>query len=102
MDITIAPLPPPTVTLAPASPVSLFAARNLGPVASRLATRFGSHGLIIQLAIYPGEIEGVIGGSGQARAASATSAGAVRHRVPLRACSQASRSGGASWAARAR
>ena len=64
VDITTAPLPRPTVTLAATSPASLFAARNLAPVVKRLIKHFGSHDLIVQLAIYPGELEAVITASG--------------------------------------
>jgi hypothetical protein len=74
-DITTAPLPAPTVATSASSQESLLAARNLAPVIRRLHARFG-HGLIIQLAIYPGELEAVIGtGSGQARAVSVTDDG---------------------------
>jgi hypothetical protein len=38
----------------------------------RGAVRFGCHDLIIQLALYPGELEAVIGANGSARAVSAT------------------------------
>ena len=77
MDITTAPLPQPTAILAAANPSSLFAAHNLTPVVDRLAARFGSHDLIIQLAIYPGELEAVIGANGQAWPVSAPYSGAL-------------------------
>jgi hypothetical protein len=77
-DITTAPLPSPTVGLAAASPASLFRARNLAKAIGRLAARIGRHDLFIQLAIYPGEIEAVVAGSGgEARAVSASYAGPV-------------------------
>jgi hypothetical protein len=75
-DITTAPLPAPAVALAATSRASLLAARNLAPVIRRLHARF-AHGLIIQLAIYPGELEAVIGGSGQAQAVSVTYSGVL-------------------------
>lgn len=78
IDITKAPLPSPTVGLAAASPASLFIAHNLAKVVSRLAARIGRHDLLVQLAIYPGELEAVVVGSGgEARAVSASYAGPV-------------------------
>jgi len=77
VDLTTAPLPQPAVRLAAASPASLFTAHNLTPVVNRLAARFGSHDLIIQLAIYPGELEAVIGANGQAWPVSAPYSGAL-------------------------
>ena len=84
VDITTAPLPQPAVTLAAKSPASLFVARNLSPVVKRLITRFGSHDLIIQMAIYPGELEAVIAASGgRARAVSAPYSGALTVGSPV-------------------
>jgi hypothetical protein len=78
IDITTAPLPGPTVTLAATSPGSLLLAGNLAPVVKKLITRFGSHDLIVQMAIYPGELEAVIAGNGgEARAVSATYSGVL-------------------------
>jgi hypothetical protein len=78
VDITTAPLPSPTVTLAATSPSSLLLAGNLAPVVKKITARFGSQDLIVQLAIYPGELEAVIAGNGgQARAVSATYSGAL-------------------------
>jgi hypothetical protein len=64
VDITKAPLPGPILNLAATSPHSLFIARNLTPIVKTLTSRFGSHDLILQLAIYPGELEAVIAASG--------------------------------------
>jgi hypothetical protein len=78
IDITTAPLPGPTVALAATSPRSLLLAGNLATVLSKLTARFGSQDLIVQLAIYPGEVEAVIAGSnGEARAITATYTGAL-------------------------
>ena len=78
IDITTAPLPGPTVALAATSPRSLLLAGNLTPVLGKLTARFGSQDLIVQLAIYPGELEAVIAGNnGEARAVTATYAGAL-------------------------
>jgi hypothetical protein len=78
IDITTAPLPSPTVTLAATSPGSLLLASNLAPVVKKLLARFGSQDLIVQMAIYPGELEAVIAGNGgEARAVSATYSGAL-------------------------
>lgn len=76
-DITTAPLPAPTVALSATSPRSLFAVRNLAPLVRRLEARVGRRVLLIQLAIYPGELIGVVGKTGQARAVSATYSGAL-------------------------
>lgn len=84
VDITTAPLPRPTVTLDAKSPASLFAARNLALVVKRLTTRIGSHDLIIQMAIYPGELEAVIAASGgRAWAVSAPYSGALTAGSPV-------------------
>jgi hypothetical protein len=40
-------------------------------VIRRLTARFGSRDLIIGLALYPGELDAVIGANGEARAAPA-------------------------------
>lgn len=78
LDITTAPLPSPAVTLAATSPGSLLLAGNLAPVLSKLTARFGSQDLIVQMAIYPGEVEAVIAGNnGEARAVTATYTGAL-------------------------
>jgi hypothetical protein len=78
IDITTAPLPSPAVALAATSPDSLLLAGNLARVVSKLTARFGSQDLIVQMAIYPGEVEAVIAGSnGEARAVTATYTGAL-------------------------
>jgi hypothetical protein len=77
VDITTAPLPAPTVTLSATSPGSLFDARNLAPLIRRLEARVGRRDLLIQLAIYPGELIGVVARTGQARAVSAAYTGAL-------------------------
>jgi hypothetical protein len=78
VDITTAPLPGPTVRLSATNPASLFAANNLAAVIKQLTGRFGHHDLIVQMALYPGELVAVIAANGQARAVSATYAGAVK------------------------
>jgi hypothetical protein len=78
VDITTAPLPSPAVTLSATSSRSLLLASNLAPVVKKITARFGSQDLIVQMAIYPGELEAVIAGNGgQARAVSATYSGAL-------------------------
>jgi len=77
VDITTAPLPGPTVRLSAANPASLFAANNLAAVIRQLTGRFGRD-LIVQMALYPGELVAVIAANGQARAVSATYAGTVK------------------------
>jgi hypothetical protein len=63
IDITTAPLPSPTVLLSASSPHSLFMQGNLAPVIKKLIARFGASDLIIQLALYPGELVAVIADS---------------------------------------
>jgi hypothetical protein len=78
IDITTAPLPVPAVTLPATSPRSLLLAGNLAPVLSKITARFGRQDLIVQMAIYPGEVEAVIAGSnGEARPVAATYTGAL-------------------------
>jgi hypothetical protein len=78
VDITTAPLPSPAVTLPATSPRSLLLASNLAPVIKKITARFASQDVIVQMAIYPGELEAVIAGNGgQARAVSATYSGAL-------------------------
>jgi len=78
IDITTAPLPRPAVGLAATSPASLLLSANLAPVIKSLIARFGREDLIVQLAIYPGELEAVIAGSdGEAREVNATYTGAL-------------------------
>lgn len=67
IDLTKAPLPTPTSSLAATSPASLFYARNLRPVVVALDSRFHDQS-IVQLAIYPGELQAVIvNGDNEAR-----------------------------------
>jgi hypothetical protein len=78
IDITTAPLPSPTVTLPATSPHSLLLADNLAPVLGKITARFGRQDLIVQMAIYPGEVEAVIAGNnGEARPVAATYTGAL-------------------------
>jgi hypothetical protein len=84
VDITTAPLPRPTVSLAATSSMSLFTAHRLTQVLARLATRVGHHGLFVQLAIYPGGLEAVlVGHGGQAQAVSVSYTGAVTVGPPV-------------------
>ena len=67
IDITKAPLPVPTSSLSATSSSSLFDARNLQPVVAELNRRFRNQS-VVQLAIYPGELQAVIiDGDNQAR-----------------------------------
>ena len=78
VDITTAPLPSPAVRLAATSPGSLLLAGNLSPVVKKLIARFGSQDLVVQMAIYPGELEAVIAGNdGEAREVTVTYTGAL-------------------------
>jgi hypothetical protein len=66
-DITRQPLPTDTATLAADSPHSLFYAKNLGPALSALAAHFAGGQLILELALYPDELEAVVGANGSAQ-----------------------------------
>ncbi len=90
-DITTAPLPRPTVSLSATSPSSFLVARNLARVVRQLTARFGTHDLIIQMAIYPGEVQAVVAANGMAWPVSATSAGPLK--VGPRSSFNGSRSG---------
>lgn len=82
VDITTAPLPSPSTPVSATSAGSLFYARNLRPVLTALNRRF--HGQsIVQLALYPGELEAVIADSnGEARLVSAGDGGTLRVGPP--------------------
>jgi hypothetical protein len=58
-------------------------ARNLAPVVRRLTARFGGGDLIIQMALYPGELKAVIGADGSARAVSVTYSGKLTVGPPV-------------------
>lgn len=74
IDITRAPLPVPSLSVAATSPTSLFYRRNLSPIVQALAKRFRGQS-IVQLAIYPGELEAVIANEGEARLVTAGAGG---------------------------
>jgi hypothetical protein len=80
VDLTTAPLPTPTASagVSPTDPSSLFAARGLTPLLTKLTRAFGAHGSVVQLAIYPGELEMVVtDNNDNARLVTATSRGKV-------------------------
>jgi hypothetical protein len=78
IDITKAPLPVPTSSLSAASPKSLFNASNLTPVVRALNRRFRNQS-VVQLAIYPGELQAVIiNNQNEARLVTTDSSGALR------------------------
>jgi hypothetical protein len=62
VDLTTAPLPPPTgsAVLSPSDPSSLFAKKGLMPLLRKLTSGFGANASVVQLAIYPGELEMVV------------------------------------------
>ena len=76
-DITTAALPRPSVSIPPTGAGSLFLARNLRPAVRALATRFGTGELVLSLALYPGELEAVIGSNGQAQLVTVGPSGKV-------------------------
>jgi hypothetical protein len=83
IDITKAPLPVPTSSLSATSTSSLFEAANLGPVVVALNKRFRKQS-IVQLAIYPGELQAVIiNGDNQARLVTTDPQGSLRIGPPL-------------------
>ncbi len=77
IDITTAPLPQATVSLSATSPGSLYYARNLGPVVHELWSRFPGNKLILSMALYPGELEAVIGSGGEAQLVTAHPSGVL-------------------------
>ncbi|HEV3048173.1 MAG TPA: hypothetical protein VGY13_12530 [Solirubrobacteraceae bacterium] len=81
-DIAKAPLPSPTVSIAPTSPQSLFYARNLRRAAAALAKRFKSNELILSTALYPSEPEAIVGANGQARIVTIAATSKVKVGVP--------------------
>lgn len=77
IDITTAPLPPPKVAASATSSGSLFHANNLQQVVDALKSRFSGNRLILSMALYPGELEAVIGANGEAQLVTAHSSGAL-------------------------
>ena len=72
-----APLPKPAVAGSPTGATSFFLARNLSPVVKALASRFASNQLILSLALYPDELEAVIGADGQEQMVTDTPSGGL-------------------------
>jgi hypothetical protein len=72
-DLTRAPAPRDTnLTRASATdPLSMFKATNLTPVLHSLETRFGSDASVVQLSLYPEQIDLVIADNGSARLVTA-------------------------------
>ena len=83
-DITTAPLPRPAPTIVAADPASLFYARNLRTVMKALAARFATNQLILNMAVYPGELEAVMGADGQAQLVTVHPSGALTVGPPTR------------------
>jgi hypothetical protein len=78
IDITKAPLPVPTSSLTATSADSLFDASNLTPIVQALNSRFRNQS-IVQLAIYPGELQAVIiNNQNEARLVTTGSSGALK------------------------
>ncbi len=77
IDITTAPLPQPQVSLGATSAGSLYYARNLAPVVHEIWSRFPGKRLILSMALYPGELEAVIGSTGEAQLVTAHPSGAM-------------------------
>lgn len=89
-DVTKAPLPHPSTTVSAASPGSLFYARNLRPIVAALRARFAGQ-LILQLTLYPGELDAVLGRSGSAEVVRAQGPESVT--ISARSSFEGSRSG---------
>jgi hypothetical protein len=80
VDPTTAPLPPPSgsAVVSPSDPSSLFAQKGLIPVLRKLITAFGASASVVQLAIYPGELEMVVtDNNDNARLVTASAGGKV-------------------------
>ncbi len=71
-------LPTPAVQRSPTAPESLFRSRNLARALKAVAAQFASNQLILSLAIYPGELEAVVGADGQAQLVTETATGAPK------------------------
>ena len=84
LDITTAPLPQPTVKASATGSGSLFYASNLQQVVDVLKSRFSGNQLILSMALYPGELEAVIGADGEARLVTAHPSGALTIGPPTR------------------
>jgi hypothetical protein len=83
IDITKAPLPVPTSLRSATSAESLFETANLTPVVKALNARFHNQS-IVQLAVYPGELQAVIiNNQGIARLVTTTPQGALKLGTPL-------------------
>ena len=83
IDITKAPLPVPTSSLSATSPQSLFDAGNLTPIVKALNSRFHNQS-IVQLTIYPGELQAVIiDNQNNARLVTTDAAGKLKVGTPL-------------------
>ncbi len=67
VDITVASLPRPSATAAPAAARSLFDAANLRRAVLALKRQMGRHDLVLRLVIYPGVLQAVVGSDGLAR-----------------------------------
>jgi hypothetical protein len=82
IDITKAPLPVPTSPMLGTSARSLFNAANLQPVVHELNKRFRNQS-VVQLAIYPGELQAVIiNGDNQARLVTTDPHGSLGSDLP--------------------
>ena len=80
VDLTTAPLPPPTgsAAVSPSDPSSLFAKKGLNGVLRKLTTAFGANASVVELAIYPGELEMVVtDNNDNARLVTASAGGKV-------------------------
>jgi hypothetical protein len=78
-DLTRAPLPRPAgpAVMAPTNQLSLFRAARLTTVLGALTARYGSTASVVQLALYPGQLELVIADNDSARLVTADALGGV-------------------------
>lgn len=86
VDLTTAPLPAPAdpARVSPIGPSSLFAQKRLAPVLRKLTKGFGVDASVVQLAIYPGELEMVVTDSNDnARLVTASAGGTVMVGQPI-------------------
>lgn len=76
-DVTTAPLPTPIVTLAATSPRSLLRAHNLTAALTQITGKLGARQLILRAAVYPGELQIVLGANGDARLVTVSDDGSL-------------------------
>jgi hypothetical protein len=76
-DILKTPLPVPATSVPATSSQSFFYSRNMQSAIAALKSHAGSGQLILSMALYPGEVQAVIGANGHARLVTVPTSGSV-------------------------